>query len=71
MNPKPQPNHRQYVLALRAMSDEARLQQAFNLTEMVNSLFRQGLRERFPQLSEAELHRLYLKRLEKCHNQNY
>jgi hypothetical protein len=71
MDPKPKPNHRQYILALRAMSGEARLQQAFNLTEMVNSLFRQGLRERFPQLSEAELHQLYLKRLEKCHNQNY
>ncbi len=53
------------------MTPEARLQQAFDLTEMVNSLFRQGLRERFPDLPENEFHQLYLQRLEKCHNLNY
>ena len=53
------------------MTPEARLQQAFELSELVNTLFRQGLRERFPDLPEDEFHQLYLKRLEKCHNQNY
>jgi hypothetical protein len=71
MDPKPRPNHREYIEALRAMTPEARLQQAFDLTEMVNSLFRQGLRERFPDLPEDEFHQLYLQRLEKCHNLNY
>ena len=71
MDPKPRPNHREYIKALWAMTPEARLQQAFELTETVNSLFRQGLRKRFPELSEEEFHKLYLKRLEKCHNQNY
>jgi len=71
MDPKPRPNHRRYIEALRAMTPEARLQQAFDLSEMANKLFRQGLRERFPDLPEDEFHQLYLKRLEKCHNQNY
>ena len=34
------------------------------------ALFKQGLRERFPDLSEEEFHRLYLKRLALCHNRN-
>jgi hypothetical protein len=71
VDPKPQPNHREYIKALRAMTPEQRLQQAFDLTEMVGSLFRQGLRERFPDLPEDKFHELYLERLEKCHNRNY
>ena len=71
MDIKPRPNHREYILTLRAMTPKARLQQAFELSEMANSLFRQGLRERFPDLPEDQFHQLFLKRLEKCHNQNY
>ena len=44
---------------------------AFELTEMTRELFKQGLRDRFPDKSEEELHRLYLDRLDKCHNKNY
>jgi hypothetical protein len=71
MNLKPRPNHALYIKALRAMKPEQRLQKAFELTEFSKQLFRQGLRKANPQLSEEELHALFLKRLEKCHNRNY
>ena len=56
---------------LRRMTPEQRLLKAFELTEFTRQLFRQGLRNSHPELSEEELHTLYLARLEKCHNQNY
>jgi hypothetical protein len=71
IDPKPRPNHAVYLAALRRMTEEERLAKAMELTEWSRSLFRQGLRERFPNLPEAELHQLYLRRLAKCHNKNY
>jgi hypothetical protein len=68
MNLKPQLNHRQYLAALRRLTPEERLRKAFELTEMTRRLFRTGLRKRFPEMSEDELRRLYLRRLAKCHN---
>lgn len=68
---KPRPNHAKYLEVLRAMTPEQRLMKAFELSEMTKELFRQGLRDRFPEKSEAELHQLYLERLELCHNRNY
>ena len=71
MDPKPHPNHKLYIQILRRMTPEQRLMKAFELSEMSKSLFRQGLRERFPDLSEEDFHQLFLKRLELCHNRNY
>ena len=71
IDPKPRPNHEQYIRALRAMTPSQRAMKAFELSEMSRRLFRQGLRKRFPHLSEAEFHALYLKRLALCHNRNY
>ncbi len=71
MNIKERPNHSLYIQILRRMSPEARLAQAFELTEFSRTLFRQGLRRRHPSLSDAEIHKLYLERLDKCHNRNY
>ena len=71
MNPKPRPNHHQYLNALRSMTEEQRLLKAFELSDFTRQLFKAGLKERFPEKTEAELHCLFLKRLEKCHNQNY
>lgn len=71
MDPKPRPNHRQYLQTLRAMTPAQRFQVACDLSDMARRLFRQGLRQRFPELSEADLHRVYLERLAKCHNQNW
>jgi hypothetical protein len=71
MDPKPRPNHRRYLEVLRGMTAEQKLQIVFELSEMTKSLFREGLRKRFPDATEQELHRIYLERLEKCHNRNY
>lgn len=65
---KTRPNHAVYIRTLRAMTPEQRLRKAFELTDLARALFREGLRARFPGLSEAELERLYLDRLAKCHN---
>jgi hypothetical protein len=71
VNPKAQPNRERYIRVLRAMTPSQRLEKAFELSEQARQLFIQGLRERFPDLSEADFHSLRLKRLAKCHNRNY
>ena len=71
MNIKALPNHNLYIRVLRRMSSDERLMKAFELTEFSRQLFRQGLRRRFPDLSEPELNKIFLKRLVQCHNRNY
>lgn len=71
MNPKPQPNRKKYIEILRSMTGEQRLAKAFELSAAARALFAQGLRRRFPELSDHEFHKLLLARLAKCHNQNY
>jgi hypothetical protein len=71
MDPKPRPNHQLYIEVLRRMTPEQRLLKAFELSAFVKALFREGLRKRFSDLSEEAFHKLYLERLEKCHNRNY
>ena len=71
IDPKPRPQHEAYIRVLRAMTPEQRLQKAFELSAFTKAIFKQGLHERFPDLSEDEFHRLYLERLAKCHNSNY
>src|SRR5690349_19876073 len=66
MDPKPRPNHALYIEVLRRMTPEQKLQKMFELSAFTKELFRQGLRQRFPELSEEEFHRLYLERLAKC-----
>jgi hypothetical protein len=53
------------------MTPGQRLQTAFELSELSRSLFLEGLRKRFPDATKEELHQIFLKRLEKCHNRNY
>ncbi len=71
MDPKPRPNHQQYLRILANMTPEQKLLKAFELSRMAKELFLEGLRQRFPELSEEELRHLYLQRLAKCHNRNY
>lgn len=71
MNLKKGPGHRAQLEIIRRMTPEQRLMQAFELSRFTRALCRQGLRKRFPELSEEELHKLYLERLDRCHNQNY
>lgn len=71
MDPKPHPQHDSYLQVLRALTPQQRLQKALEMSAFTKALFKQGLRQRFPDLSEAELHSLYLDRLALCHNSNY
>jgi hypothetical protein len=65
------PNHGLYIQALRRMSPEARLLKAFELSEFSRSLFLHGLHKRFPLLPDDEIRKIYLGRLNRCHNRNY
>ncbi|MGD2154529.1 MAG: hypothetical protein PVG79_14765 [Gemmatimonadales bacterium] len=56
---------------LRTMTPEERLMQALALSDFVRELFAEGLRRRFPDLSEHEFRALLLQRLDLCHNRNY
>lgn len=71
MDPKPRPNHAEYIRCLRRMTPAQRLQKAFELSATTRRLFEAGLRQQFPELSESEFHTLLLKRLALCHNRNY
>lgn len=71
MNIKKHPNHKKYIEVLRQMSPEERLLKAFELSEFTRQLFRHGLRRRFPDLNEEELTKVFLERVDKCHNRNY
>jgi len=71
MDLKKHPNHHLYIRALRRMTPEQRLLKAFELTDLARDLFKSGLKQRFPEMSEAELRSKYLERLAKCHNRNY
>jgi len=71
MDVKLRPNKKMYIRILRGMPPEKRLLKAFELSEFSKKLFVQGLRKRFPDLSENEFNKLLRERLDKCHNRNY
>jgi hypothetical protein len=68
---KPRPSHALYLEVLRGMTPAEKFAKVCELTELTRELLRTGLRQRHPELSEAELHQLYLQQLAACHNQNY
>jgi hypothetical protein len=57
--------------SLRHMTPEQRLQKAFELSELGKRMLRENLRNLHPELSETDLHQLFLQKLSKCHNRNY
>jgi len=71
VNIKNRPNHKIYIQVLRQMSSEARLLKAFELSEFSMQLFIHGLHKRFPNFSDEEFKKIFLERLDKCHNRNY
>ena len=71
IDPKPRPNHQLYLEVLRKMTPEQRLLKAFELSEFTKTLFKHGLRLRFPDATPEELHQIFLRQLAKCHNTNY
>jgi hypothetical protein len=60
-----------YLATLRSLAPAQRLWLTFELTEFSRSLFKQGLKERFPGKSDAEIEVLFLERIDGCHNRNY
>lgn len=71
MDLKPRPNHHIYIEILRKMSPEQKLIKTFELSQLGKQLFLQGLRQRYPELPETEIKKIYLERIAKCHNRNY
>jgi len=71
MQVKKRPSHKIYIQALRRMTPEKRLLKAFELSQFSKELFLQGLHRRFPGLSEEAIRKIYLERINKCHNRNY
>lgn len=71
MDPKPRPNQQLYLEALRRLTPEQRLLKAFELTDLSRELYRAGLRQRFPNASEAELQSIFLERMAACHNRPF
>ncbi len=63
--------HRKQLEIYARMSPQQKLEKVFELSEMTRELFRAGLKQRFPDLSPEELHKLYLERLALCHNQHW
>lgn len=53
------------------MTPEQRGMMACRLSDDVYERFRMGLRKLHPDMSEEELHKLYLKYMEKCYNMNW
>jgi len=60
-----------YLQILKRMSPEEKLFKAFELSELAKQLFIHGLHKRFPHLTEEEVKKIYLERIEKCHNRVY
>lgn len=62
---KPRPDHQLYIGVLRSMSAEERLRKSLELSALTRELLMAGLRRRYPDLPEPELHEVYLRRLRK------
>jgi hypothetical protein len=60
-----------YIAVLKRMTPAQRLAKAMELSELGKKLFLHGLRRRFPEMDDRQLHSLYLKRIARCHNRNY
>ncbi|HEX3355826.1 MAG TPA: hypothetical protein VHS31_02500 [Tepidisphaeraceae bacterium] len=52
------------------MTPTQRLMKAFELSEMTRQLFKEGLRQRFPDKTATELHAIYLERMCRFHSNN-
>jgi hypothetical protein len=71
MDPKPRLNHAQYLEVLRRMTPEQKLRKVWELSAFAKKLFIHGLRQRYPDATPEEFHKILLERLALCHNRNY
>jgi hypothetical protein len=63
--------HQVYLEALRRMTPQQKLDRIFEMTDNANKMLYDNLKNTFPGLSEKDLKKLYLKRLDLCHNRNW
>jgi hypothetical protein len=71
MDGKSLTDRQRYINILRRMTPAQRLTKAMELSDLGKRLFLHGLRRRFPEMNDQQIHKLYLDRLAKCHNRNY
>lgn len=64
-------DHKEYIKIMRRIAPEDRLRKCFELNELTKGLFMARLKNRFPDYSDKELKKIYLKRISKCHKWNY
>jgi hypothetical protein len=69
--PKSRVNRQEYLRVLARMTPSQRLLKAFELSALSRQLLKEGLRRRFPQKNEAEIHKIYLERIRRCQNRHY
>jgi hypothetical protein len=60
--------HRVQIEILRRMTPEERLLKALELGDWTRRLFRHGLRQRFPEVSEERIQQMFLERMRKCYS---
>lgn len=71
MNIADRQTHKEYIKILKKMKPQARLQKAFELSDLTKSLFITGLKMRYPDYSEEDIKDLYIEKIYKCHSSNY
>ena len=69
MDRKPDPKHLKYLEMLRNLGPAGRFEKAMYLSRRARELFLYGLRKKFPNRTEEEIHEIFLERLATCHNQ--
>jgi len=63
--------HKKYIEILRNMTPQQKIDKIFELNKLADYLFRAGLKERFPNLTEEKFNKLYKLRIEKCYSRNW
>jgi hypothetical protein len=63
--------NKKYDSILKKMSYEEKALKMFELSEYSKKLLWFGLKNKFSELHETELKKIYIERLIKCHNRNY
>jgi hypothetical protein len=62
--------HRKFLLGLARMTPQQKLARACALSDQTKAGLKQAIRDRFPEKSEAEVHVLFLERLDRCRKRN-
>ena len=71
MNKTDRQTHKEYIKILKKMKPQARLQKAFELSDLTKNLFITGLKMRYPDYSEEDIKDLYIEKIYKCHSSDY